>query len=485
MPGLSCLSSGLKGRSAADDFGGMRVNGTFLRCIATAAATLLCAAPAAAHDEMPEDAALAKLGKGAVRSGDGYLVKVKGAGALYTHGPDAKAELGGPSAPASALSTRLPACSTPDHRIDVLYARAPGAADGYPASAPMIRSIVNDSNARLNDASAASGGPTADYRVLCDGANAVSVGQFVLSDPTPSTAVTYSDAVSAAEAAGYSDPTTHYAIFYDGSGGCGVGSFWTNSSPAANNPNNTQTGYAIVYKTCWSSSTFMHEIGHNMGAVQDGSPHSSLAAHCWDENDVMCYDDGGGGIPLGGLLTLCNAATAVFDCGFDDYFDAAPEAGEFLATHWNVGSAVNHWLSFAQQTPSARSSASCSRLACSFADLSTDGDGSIVSRFWSFGDGGISTAANPSHDYATDGNYTLTLTVADDDGLAQSASRVVTAGTPAVPPPTTTPPPAAPPTSAPQAPGTLVAQAVPGRKKCAPKRTKRARRKCAWKRRIG
>jgi hypothetical protein len=467
----------------------MRASGTFRRSIAAAAAAaLLCAPQAGAHHETSEAAALAKLGKGAVRSGDGYRVDVPGAATLYTHGPDAKAELDEVGAPVDALSTRRPACSTADHRVVVLYARAPGAADSYAASVPAIRSIVDESNARLNDAAAASGGPTSDYRVLCDEANRVTVGQLVLTDPTPGTEVTYSDAVSAASAAGYSNPTTHYAIFYDGPGGCGVGSFWSNSSAAASNPNNTETGYAIVYKSCWGADTFMHEIGHNMGAVQDGSPHSSLAAHCWDENDIMCYDDGGRGIPLAGLFTLCNAAAAVFDCGFDDYFDAAPEPGEFLATHWNVGSAVNRWLSFAQQTPSARSSASCAGLTCSFSDLSTDGDGTIAYRAWSFGDGAISFAAQPSHVYPVDGYYPLILTVADDDGLVQSATRVVTAGNPPAPPPSPPVPstPSGSSAAAPQSPlSALAAKAVPGRQRCAWKRTKRARRKCAWKRRVG
>jgi hypothetical protein len=51
---------------------------------------------------------------------------------------------------------------------------------------------------------------------------------------------------------------------------------------------------------------------------------------------------------------------------------------------------------------------------------SHDTDGSVVSYFWTFGDGGTSTNANPTHAYASEGNYTVTLTVADDDGAPGS-----------------------------------------------------------------
>ena len=73
-------------------------------------------------------------------------------------------------------------------------------------------------------------------------------------------------------------------------------------------------------------------------------------------------------------------------------------------------------------------------LAVSFnSSASSDVDGTIVSRSWSFGDGGTSTAVSPSYSYTTTGNYTATLTVTDDDGAKATASKVITVGS--TPPP--------------------------------------------------
>jgi PKD repeat protein len=76
--------------------------------------------------------------------------------------------------------------------------------------------------------------------------------------------------------------------------------------------------------------------------------------------------------------------------------------------------------------PTASFTNSCSGLTCSFTDTSTDSDGTISSRSWNFGDGGTSTATNPSHTYAADGTYTVSLTVTDNGGATGSTSKSVT-----------------------------------------------------------
>ncbi|MCD6573676.1 MAG: PKD domain-containing protein [Thermoplasmata archaeon] len=60
-----------------------------------------------------------------------------------------------------------------------------------------------------------------------------------------------------------------------------------------------------------------------------------------------------------------------------------------------------------------------------FTDLSYDNDGFIVNWTWSFGDGEISYEQNPSHKYADDGTYNVTLTVTDDDGATNSTTKQI------------------------------------------------------------
>jgi len=73
----------------------------------------------------------------------------------------------------------------------------------------------------------------------------------------------------------------------------------------------------------------------------------------------------------------------------------------------------------------------------SFTDTSTDPDGPIVAWAWDFGDGGTSPAKNPTHKYGTAKSYMVTLTVTDDDGAKNTATKNVVVGV--VPPPNVPP----------------------------------------------
>ena len=57
---------------------------------------------------------------------------------------------------------------------------------------------------------------------------------------------------------------------------------------------------------------------------------------------------------------------------------------------------------------------------------SADSDGSIISYYWTFGDGTTSTEANPSKTYTAAGQYTAVLTVMDNQGATGSAQVAVT-----------------------------------------------------------
>ncbi|MGW4537371.1 PQQ-dependent sugar dehydrogenase [Streptomyces chartreusis] len=68
-------------------------------------------------------------------------------------------------------------------------------------------------------------------------------------------------------------------------------------------------------------------------------------------------------------------------------------------------------------------------LAVSFSSAgSSDPDGGALSYAWTFGDGATSTAADPSHTYTTNGQYTATLKVTDPTGKSATASVQITVG---------------------------------------------------------
>jgi PKD repeat protein len=113
-----------------------------------------------------------------------------------------------------------------------------------------------------------------------------------------------------------------------------------------------------------------------------------------------------------------------------DYFHPSVAGQAKLASvSWSAGYS---WATSSPPNvaPSASFTSSCSDLVCTFTDASTDSDGVIAARAWTFGDGATSTATNPSHTYAAAGTYTVRLTVTDDDGATASASSAVTASTP-------------------------------------------------------
>jgi len=72
------------------------------------------------------------------------------------------------------------------------------------------------------------------------------------------------------------------------------------------------------------------------------------------------------------------------------------------------------------QPPTANATASpdtgLEPLTVNFASNASDPDGSIASTLWTFGDGGISSDADPVHTYQCDGDYTAKVQVTDNEG---------------------------------------------------------------------
>jgi len=91
-----------------------------------------------------------------------------------------------------------------------------------------------------------------------------------------------------------------------------------------------------------------------------------------------------------------------------------------------VAPTINEPPAPSNNPPAADYSLESSGLKVTFTDGSIDSDGSIVSWVWDFGDGTTNTPQNPRHRYRIPGTYTITLTVTDDGGAADSTSKTVT-----------------------------------------------------------
>jgi PKD repeat protein len=70
----------------------------------------------------------------------------------------------------------------------------------------------------------------------------------------------------------------------------------------------------------------------------------------------------------------------------------------------------------------------CDQLSCQFTDGSSDSDGSIASRSWTFENGtpATSTDQNPTSVFSAAGTYTVTLSVTDNEGATGDYQREVT-----------------------------------------------------------
>jgi hypothetical protein len=324
-----------------------------LAAIAAVAALMAGANGASAHEGGTAAHTRAELtaiiGDDFTRTAEGLLrVELPDGDSLTTHGPDPRGAMNPLDLDGvlpAGLTTRQPVCAN-DYFQHVLYGYVAGLPDLSGIQIPTIRTSMQQINAVLAADSYESGGVTADYKVLCDESGQIRVDTFA----APS--ASFADIVTAAKAAGFDDPRADYTIFFDApSTACGIGSYSIDSSLSVDNRSNNGGGYGISYQGCWLDETPMHENGHNQGAVQPETPHSTgTGGHCYEERDVLCYSPDGGDRNQAGTASICTTRVA-FDCGNDDYFDSAPEPGEYLADNWNLGSVLNRFIVFGQGDP--------------------------------------------------------------------------------------------------------------------------------------
>lgn len=231
----------------------------------------------------------------------------------------------------------------------VIYARAADDADRYATVAPQIRSVVRAANGWMEEAALATGAPSADFRVHCTSGQ-ITVVNAVL--PTSVTRSNFGTIVGDLWRQGFTDKNVKHWIFFDDTRACGCagqGNVAWDDRPLRENQNNGNLFpmYAISYGYM-SAYVMLHELGHNLGAVQLSAPHTSGAWHCNDGYDVMCYRDGG---PKSSAYTTTACAAQVWDCRKDDYFNANPPNGSYLATHWNIGARHVRFVDWGDTAP--------------------------------------------------------------------------------------------------------------------------------------
>lgn len=137
---------------------------------------------------------------------------------------------------------------------------------------------------------------------------------------------------------GYNRTDRKYTVFGDANVYCGIGEFAGDTRKTSDNYSNFGPSFARTDAGCWGAQVIAHELGHNLGAVNNNAPNSSGGAHCTDEYDVMCYSDSPYYPPM---RYVCAASQeALLDCGNNDYYNTNPPAGSYLANYWNMADSV-------------------------------------------------------------------------------------------------------------------------------------------------
>jgi len=217
------------------------------------------------------------------------------------------------------------------NRIQGIYAHALGVRDRYQDVVSALREWMAEADQAVWTSAGQTGGGKR-LRLVTNSDCQLDVAQVVL---TPAGDDSFSQMRTELVAQGFTRTDRKYLVWVDAAVGiCGLGEVYGDTRPGQENRNNRGPSYARVDTPCWQYAE-LHEIFHNLGAVQRDAPHPSAAWHCTDEADVMCYDDDGSGPTV--MTVVCPPEQeALLDCGDNDYFNTNPAAGNYLASHWNT-----------------------------------------------------------------------------------------------------------------------------------------------------
>ena len=110
---------------------------------------------------------------------------------------------------------------------------------------------------------------------------------------------------------------------------------------------------------------------------------------------------------------------------------ATPTSGGRSASARSAGFAIRAATRRRSRSRSATPTAGPAPLAVNFSSAgSSDPEGQTLTYAWTFGDGGTSTAANPSHTYTQAGQYSARLSVSDGVNTTLSTPISISVGSP-------------------------------------------------------
>lgn len=318
-------------------------------------------APDAVRGECVRKVDVPGQGPSCLDSNGDWLVELPNGQELATHGGDAAAGMVWGAIPTDATTDAALAgasvasitCVTnprvPHYRL--IYTRPNDVADQSGTRHGQMRTELYKASAFVNEQAQRDGATTRKMRVWCSG-GVPTIDNVVV--PVNSASDDYSNIVAAVQGAGFTSASPaieRYLVYHEGIVGPGTWGYGGQAGGAAQTsqdpfgPNNAVGYVAIDYADADNAPiwyTMLHESLHTMGAVQNGAPDSNNNSHCFDDYDIMCYDDGSGPTTL-----VCPYLE--LDCSGDTYFNAGTPSG-WLASSWNIGKPMNRFLDAGAQS---------------------------------------------------------------------------------------------------------------------------------------
>ncbi|SDF94436.1 hypothetical protein SAMN05216553_104306 [Lentzea fradiae] len=232
------------------------------------------------------------------------------------------------------------ACEDGTKQVQLLYVRSPAGADRYAEMAPKIETMSAEINSAVQRSALRTGG-SRKIRYVGNTDCSPRIDNVVLSSTT--NIMDYDSVRKDLSSRGYNSADRKYLIFLQTTAFCGLASGGTLTAGPS---------WSMVGAGCWEWNAAGHELLHALGAVSPNAPHGTPGGHCWDDADIMCYDDDDkpGTYPLQELCPKSSEQDLV-DCNNDDYFNTDPPAGTWLANNPNANVARSPFLSSSAMAP--------------------------------------------------------------------------------------------------------------------------------------